>query len=119
MRVALIILTGLTGLALLNTTATAASLTEQEARLKAAEWIQDRAIHADPAKPGPAAKKSVFEILSHIREGLLVVRGNTGYCGVIRKRTWILILDEEGRSWNGGNPVMINAHTGKILDCRS
>jgi hypothetical protein len=68
----------------------------------------------------PAADKSVKEILSHIREALLAVRGDTQYCGPIREPTWILMWDSpEAAQWFGGYPVMINARTGKVLDCRS
>ncbi len=68
---------------------------------------------------GPAADKSVAEVLSHIRDSLLVVRGDTHYCGVIREPTWILLWDSaEAAEGYGGYPVMINARTGMILDRR-
>jgi hypothetical protein len=119
MRAALITAIVLTAIATPSTKVAAASLTEQQARLKAAEWIREHSVSADRSKVGPAAGKTVFEILSHIREGLLVLRGNTGYCGIIRKRTWVLIFDREASSWNGDNPVMIEARTGKVLECPS
>ena len=100
-------------------TVQAAPLTEQQARLKAAEWVRGPMFAQDRSLRGPASNKSVAEVLSHIRESLLVVRGNTGYCGVIREPTWILIWDNpESADWNGGYPVMINARTGHVLDCR-
>ena len=98
----------------------AAPLTEQQARLKAAEWVRGPMFAQDRSLRGPAADKSVDDILSHIRESLLVVRGNTGYCGIIREPTWILIWDDAASAdWNGGYPVMVNARTGNVLDCRS
>jgi hypothetical protein len=119
MRIVLIAASILIALATTSTTVTAATLTEQQARLKAAEWIREHGISADRSKAGPATDKTVFEILGHIRDGLLAVRGTTSYCGKIRKRTWIIVFDQETRSWNGGNPVLIDARTGKVLDCRS
>ena len=95
----------------------AQGLTEQQARLKAAEFLhgpmfsQDRSSH-NIDKPVP-------EILNHIRDSLLVVRGDTHYCGVIKEPTWLLLLDHEAIDWFGGYPLMINARTGKVLDCRS
>jgi hypothetical protein len=119
MRIAPITAGVLIALATPSTTVTAASLTEQQARLKAAEWVRQHGISADASKAGTATEKTVFEILGHIRDGLLVVRGNTGNCGIIRRRTWVLIFDHEASSWNRGNPVMIDARSGKVLECRS
>jgi hypothetical protein len=104
----------------LLTTAHGEPLTEQQARIKAAQWVRGPMFGADRSASGPAADKSLAEVLSHIRESLLAVRGDTRYCGVIREPTWILIWDsEEAAAWYGGYPVMINARTGKVLDCRS
>ena len=48
------------------------------------------------------------------------MRGDTSYCGAIREPTWIFIWNtEESASWFGGYPVIVNARTGKVLDCRS
>ena len=114
MRVRLITVMALTGVAVGGATAHAGPMTEQQARLKAAQTVRD------PVAQGPASEKSLADVLSHIRESLLVVRGNTGYCGIIREPTWILIWDDaESAAWNGGYPVMINARTGQVLDCRS
>jgi hypothetical protein len=88
----------------------------------------ERTAHAAIKREQPACVgldfRDVFQhtprVLSHIRESLLVVRGDTGYCGVIREPTWILIWDSpEAAEWHGGHPVMINARTSKVLDCRS
>jgi hypothetical protein len=59
----------------------AAELTEQQARLKAAEWVRGPMFACAYESPpqgcqnlrSPAADKSVNEILSHIREALLAV----------------------------------------------
>lgn len=118
MRIVVLAASLLVALATTSTLARAATLTEQQARLKAAEWIRGHSISADHSKAGPAADKTVFEILKHIRDSLLVVRGNTSYCGKIRKQTWILVFDQEARPWNGGNPILVDARTGKVLDCR-
>lgn len=115
MRTAIFAAVALATLILASTAVSAATLTEQQARLKAAEWIRERAV---ATKAGPA-DKTIFEILNHVRESLLVLRGNTGYCGFIRRRTWVLIFDREGSAWNGGNPVMVDARSGKILECKS
>jgi hypothetical protein len=120
MRIALVAAIVLIGLATLSTTSRAGPLTEQQARLEAAQWVRGPMFSEDRSSRGPGADKTVAEILSHIRESLLVVRGNTGYCGVIREPTWILIWDSaEAAEWYGGYPVMINARTGKVWDCRS
>ena len=118
MRIVILAASLLTAFATTSTIARAATLTEQQARLKAAEWIREQLISADRSKAAPATDKTVFEILKHIRDSLLVVRGNTSYCGKIRKSTWILVFDQEARPWNRGNPVLIDARTGKVLDCR-
>ena len=99
--------------------ATAAPLTEAQARQKAAEWVRGPMFGADRSARGAAAEKPLDQVLDHIRESLLVVRGDTHYCGVIREPTWILMWDDaESAAWTG-YPVMINARTGKVLDCRS
>jgi hypothetical protein len=118
-------------------------ITEQQARVAVAQFVQGPMFacvdkrappytHADYAqcmadikaadpdiKPVTAAKTE--EILSHIRESLLVVSGDTHYCGVIREPTWILMWDsaEVANTLFGGYPVMIDARTGKVRDCRS
>jgi hypothetical protein len=120
MRVGLITVMALTGFTIGGATAHARPMTEQQARLKAAQWVRGPMSAQEAADRGPAADKSLVEVLSHIRESLLVVRGNTGYCGIIREPTWILIWDDaESAAWYGGYPVMINARTGQVLDCRS
>jgi hypothetical protein len=69
---------------------------------------------------GPAADRSVAEIAGYLSLALLVIRGETGCCGPIREPTWVFIWNtEESAAWLGGYPVMINARTGKVLDCRS
>ncbi len=119
MRTTLVTATALIAIAVVNTVQ-AAPLTEQQARIKAAEWVRGPMFAQDRSIRGRAAEKSFKEVLSHIRESLLVVRGDTRYCGVIRKPTWILMWDSaEAAEWYGGYPVMINARTGKVLDCRS
>ena len=118
MRIALMAI-ALILLATLTETVEAGPLTEQQARLKAAQWLRGPGFSADPSVRGPEADRSIPEILEHIRDALLVVRGNTGYCGAILEPTWILIFNHEASSWNGGYPMMINARTGKVLDCRS
>jgi hypothetical protein len=52
----------------------------------------------------PVTAAKTAEILSHIRESLLVIRGDTHYCGVIREPTWILIWDsaQAANTWFGG-----------------
>jgi hypothetical protein len=69
---------------------------------------------------GPAADRSVAEIAGHLSLALVVVRGETGYCGTIREPTWILFgTPRNPPQWFGGYPVMMNARTGKVLDCRT
>ena len=100
--------------------AAAAPLSEAQARLKAAEWVRGPMFAADRSARGPAADTPLEQVLGHIRESLLVVRGDAHYCGVIREPTWILMWDDDASAaWNGGYPVMINARTGKVVDCRS
>jgi len=119
MRRTLVAATVLMAIAAGNTVE-AAPLSERQARLKAAEWVRGPMFAQDRSARGPAAVKSLDEVLGHIRESLLVVRGDTRYCGVIREPTWILLWDSaEAAAWSGGYPVMINARTGKVLDCRS
>ena len=119
MRIALVTAITLIAMTSVNTVQ-AAPLTERQARIKAAEWVRGPMFAQDPSMRGPAAAKSLHEVLSHIRESLLVARGDTRYCGVIREPTWILMWDSaEAAEWYGGYPVMINARTGKVLDCRS
>jgi hypothetical protein len=103
----------------------AASLTEQQARIAAARFVRDFGFGPNGGQiirvpDGPAAGKPLTEIANHLWLSLLVVRGDTGYCGAIREPTWVFIWNtEESASWFGGYPVMINARTGKVLDCRS
>ena len=102
------------------TSAIAAPMTEQQARLKAAQWVRGPRFSGDQSARGPAGDKSLAEILNHIREAVLAMRGDTQYCGVIKEPTWILMWNSaEAADWNGGYPVMINARTGKVIDCRS
>jgi len=103
----------------------AGSLTEQQARIAAAQFV--RGVGFGPnggqviAVPDlPAAGKSLEEVASHLLLGFLVMRDDTGYCGAIREPTWVFIWNtDETASWFGGYPVMVNARTGKVLDCRS
>jgi hypothetical protein len=98
----------------------AASLTEQQARIAAAQFVRGPMFAIDRLARGDAADKPLAEVASHLWLGLLVVRGDTGYCGAIREPTWVFIWNtEESASWFGGYPVMVNARTGKIMDCRS
>jgi len=107
----------------LSTRVEAGPLTEQQARLKAAQFALGSMFGGDHYDAGPAVgqgDKSVAEILSHIRESLLAVRGSTSYCGVIREPTWILTWDATAEAkWFGGYSMLINARTGKVRDCRS
>ena len=100
-------------------------LTEDQARTAAAKFVKGFGFGPNggqviPVPNSPAASKSLEEVASHLRLALLVTRGDTRYCGIIREPTWIFIWNtEEAASWFGGYPVMVNAHTGKVLDCRS
>ena len=95
--------------ALMTTTAIAGPLTEQQARLRAAQWVRGPGFAEDRSVRGPAADKSVAEILSHIREAVLAIRGDTRYCGIIREPTWILMWDSaEAADWNGRNDQRTN-----------
>ena len=103
----------------------AGSLTEQQARIAAAQFVRGFGFGPNggqviPVPDLPAAGKSLEEVASHLWLGFLVMRGDTGYCGAIREPTWVFIWStEESASWFGGYPVMVNARTGKVLDCRS
>jgi hypothetical protein len=105
--------------------ASARSLTEQQARVAAAQFVKGFGFGPNGGQviqvpDAPAADRSVAEIAGHLSLALLIVRGETGYCGPIREPTWVFIWNtEESAAWNGGYPVMINARTGKVLDCRS
>jgi hypothetical protein len=105
--------------------ASAGQLSEDQARRAAALFVRDFGFGSEGGQvirvpDGPLAEKSLDEIASHFEQILLVVRGSTGYCGIIKDPTWVLIWDSSApKSWFGGNPVMINARTGKPLDCRS
>jgi hypothetical protein len=100
-------------------------LSEQQARIAAAKFVRGYGFGPNggqviPFPDSPAADKSLEEIAEHLYLALLVTRGDTGYCGIIREPTWVFIWNtEESASWFGGYPVMVNARTGKILDCRS
>jgi hypothetical protein len=98
----------------------AASLTEQQARIGSAQFVRGPMFATDRSTRGEAANKSLEEVASHLWLGLLVVRGDTGYCGAIREPTWVFMWNtEESASWFGGYPVMVTARIGKVLDCRS
>ena len=114
--------------------AMAAELTEQQARITAAWWVQgsvfkeategaDAAWDAYRRSPNPPYSKMMNvktrELLGHIEQALLVVRGDTDYCGKIKEPTWVIIGYKEFSELHGGNPVMISARTGKVMDCRS
>ena len=116
--------------------AMAAELTEQQARITAAWWVHgsifeemsesqgtDGAWDAYRRSPNPSFSKMMNaktkELLGHIDQALFMVRGDTGYCGKINEPTWVISGDKEFLDLNGGNPVMINARTGKVVDCRS
>jgi hypothetical protein len=110
-------------LATTTTALTAGLASEEQARLAAARFVKGFGPDGGQVitvPDGPASGKSVEEIARHLRLGLLVQRGQTGYCGPTREPTWVFIWDtEEAAAWFGGYPVMINARTGKVLDCRS
>ena len=68
--------------------------------------------------------------LSKIKEyflfSILSSRGTTTYCGELHRPTWVIGISPDktqgwrtGGAWNGGYPVLIDAMTGKIWDCRS
>jgi hypothetical protein len=108
-----------------TTTAAAGPLSEEQARTAAARFVKGFGFGPNGGQvivvpDGPAASKTVEEIAGHLQQSLLVLRGETGYCGPIRQPTWVFIWDSaEAASWFGGYPVMVNARTGKVLDCRS
>jgi hypothetical protein len=115
-------------LAILGSTTTALaakSLSEDQARAAAAGFVKGFGFGPNggqiiPVPDGPAAKKTIEEVAAHLKLAFLVTRGETGYCGPIREPTWLFLWDtEEAASWHGGYPVMVNARTGKVLDCRS
>ena len=103
-------------------TASARSLTEQQARVAAAQFVKGSGFGPNGGQviqvpDGSTADRSVAEIAGHLSLALLVVRGETGS---IQEPTWVFIWNtEEFAAWFGGYPVMINARTGKVLDCRS
>jgi len=61
----------------ITTTAIAGPITEQQARLKAAQWVRGPMFSEDHSARGPAADKSIEEVLSHMREAVLAIRGDT------------------------------------------
>jgi hypothetical protein len=113
--------------------AMAAELTEQQARITAAWWVQgpifekngpaDAAWDAYRRSPNPPYSSMMNDktrkILGDVQQVYLVVRGDTGYCGKIKEPTWVVIGDKEFSEMNGNYPVMIKARTGKVIDCRS
>jgi len=86
----------------------AGSLTEQQARIAAAQFVRGVGFGPNggqvvPVPDLPAAGKSLEEVASHLWLALLVMRGDTGYCGVIRESTWVFMWNtEESASWFGG-----------------
>jgi hypothetical protein len=91
-------------------------ITEHQARVTAAWWVQgtvfDDFVHPPNGSRGADAVWDAYrisanptyakmstprtkELLTHIDESLLAVRGNTGYCGEIKEPTWIIIGDTE------------------------
>jgi hypothetical protein len=95
-------------------------LTEPQARVVAAQFVRGPMFAIDRSTRGPAADKPLAEVANHLWLSLLVARGDTGYCGIVREPTWVFMWNtEESASWFGGYPVMVNARTGKVLDCRS
>lgn len=114
--------------------AMAAEITEQQARITAAWWVQgsifektqdgvDAVWDAYRKSPNPPYSKMMNaktrQLLQRIEQSLFVVRGDTGYCGKIKEPTWVIIGDKEFSELNGNNPVMISASSGKVVDCRS
>jgi hypothetical protein len=107
--------------ALICSTSTYAAglLNKDQARIAAAKFIKGYCFGPNgneivPHPDSPAASKSLNEIALWL--GLLVTRGDTGYCGPVREPTWIFIWNtEESPSWFGGYPVMVNARTGLSL----
>jgi hypothetical protein len=105
-------------LALSTHQAQAASLlTKEQAENIAAQSIQATSQSADM----PLSKIKEYFLFS-----ILANRGTTSYCGVIRQPTWVIGINPDktggwrtGEAWNGGYPFLIDAMTGKILDCRS
>jgi hypothetical protein len=95
----------------------ASPLTKEQAENIAAQHIQ-------------MEKQSPDMPLSKIKEyflfSILASRGTTSYCGDIRRPTWVIGINPDktqgwrtGGAWNGGYPFLIDAMTGRILDCRS
>jgi hypothetical protein len=114
--------------------AVAAELTEEQARITAAWWVQgtlfeqsqegadavwDKYRRSPNLPYGKMLNSKTRELLGHIQQALLVGRRDTGYCGKIQEPTWVIIGYKEFSDLNGGYPVMINARTGKVIDCRS
>jgi hypothetical protein len=93
-------------------------LTERQARIVAAEFVRGP-MFGPPGEKGPAAALSVAEIVGHIQESYLAVRGTSSYCGAIAAPTWIVIFDRASAAWFGGYPMLIDARGGKVRDCRS
>jgi hypothetical protein len=93
------------------------SLTKEQAENIAAQHIQME-------EQSPNTQLS--EIKEYFLFSVLANRGTTSYCGEIRRPTWVIGISPDrtqgwrtGAAWNGGYPFLIDAVTGKILDCRS
>jgi hypothetical protein len=95
----------------------ASPLTKEQAENIAAQRIQ-----MDEQSPDmPLSKIKEYFLFS-----ILASRGTTSYCGNIRRPTWVIGINPDktqgwrtGGAWNGGYPFLIDAMTGRILDCRS
>lgn len=85
-----------------------AALNETQARLAAAEEVEK------------GASEGYEKIFLHLSRGILINSGKTPHCGPITTPTWLFMWDTaEASKWYGGYPVLINARTGKAMDCRS
>lgn len=95
-------------------------ITESEARQIATKWQKSPRDENGNKFEGFKNSLSEKEISRHIMSVVLVVKGSTGYCGNINKPTWFVLWDKKASdTWGGFYPFMIDAASGKILDCRS
>ena len=97
----------------------ASPLTKEQAENIAAQHIQMEEQSPDM----PLSKIKEYFLFS-----ILASRGTTSYCGDIRRPTWVIGINPEKTQgwgtgaaplWNGGYPFLIDAMTGRILNCRS
>jgi hypothetical protein len=104
-------------LVVLSPASATSSLTKEQA-----ENIAARHIQMEEQSPDTRLSK----IKEYFLFSVLAKRGTTSYCGDIRRPTWVIGISPDktqgwrtGAAWNGGYPFLIDAMTGKILDCRS